>query len=558
MRHAVKGTLTEKKRRPDTLNLRPRVELALQHLSELANPSFNNIPHTGFNFAVRPPEFGLFRWSWVEINPYPVLGFLVGRYITGSHAGWEVELDQRRNVLRSFDNLDGFSWVPRSAFSKRGFDLWEQRQSLNALVACFAENEDERLAEYIEDLIDALWGLAERGRDGHSFPETLVGNSDFPFSNGTLIEPLTKYWELSGNERALDLAAGLSKGVFGRQERLFNGDGSFTGFFRGVLAVLSGLTRFAVTTGDKTLVDRARGAYRFAASRGTSYGSTPDFGQFCEPCSIMELINCALQLARAGHPEYWDDVDRMLRNHLTESQFLDLGMYDEERDGLRPAEQRWYRDYRDIPRRSIGGFPMTLPNAFEWTGIGSAPTCCTGHSLWGIHHAWEHIVTQDRLGIHVNLSLNYENGSCEVIGYEPYFGRTSVIPKVKGTFSVRIPLWAKPGDVTARVGGRDVIPDIDSGRVWFREADPNAELTLLYPLRRAETEESVIVDGGCRESSFDIGVHRYRAAWRGNTVIRVTPAGDPKKGMYRREHMDTDEVPYAELQHFIPEREFHW
>jgi hypothetical protein len=71
-------------------------------------------------------------------------------------------------------------------------------------------------------------------------------------------------------------------------------------------------------------------------------------------------------LGQAGYPEYYEDAERTLRNHLLASQLLDVSWI---RDGQGvPDDQE--RTFTNVARRAKGDFGFTTPN--DW-GTESQP-----------------------------------------------------------------------------------------------------------------------------------------------------------------------------------------
>ena len=77
------------------------------------------------------------------------------------------------------------------------------------------------------------------------------------------------------------------------------------------------------------LFGRIDALYRYARSQGTRFGFLPEVvgrkGDVisCETCALMDFVGLGVTLANNGHPEYWGDVERMVRNQLLENQVAD-------------------------------------------------------------------------------------------------------------------------------------------------------------------------------------------------------------------------------------------
>ena len=65
----------------------------------------------------------------------------------------------------------------------------------------------------------------------------------------------------------------------------------------------------------------------------------------------MDFIGLAVTLANNGHPEYWGDVERMVRNQLVESQMIDGSWL---KPGDKPDTEQF--TWRDVGARMVGGY----------------------------------------------------------------------------------------------------------------------------------------------------------------------------------------------------------
>jgi len=113
-------------------------------------------------------------------------------------------------------------------------------------------------------------------------------------------------------------------------------DGSFAtgmefreGHFHSRAVTMLGVIRFGNSVGDARALEWGRRVYERARSYGSSFGWFPerivrDRAHGCETCPIMDMMESAVILARSGHPQYWEDAERFLRNQLLENQLTDI------------------------------------------------------------------------------------------------------------------------------------------------------------------------------------------------------------------------------------------
>lgn len=559
----VRGERTAARRRPDTLDIPRRALLCLKHLLELCDRSHNYVTYIGATLCEDPPHFVHHRLGWTEALPYPIYGLVIARNLTGSLEGAEEQLGQRRLLLSNFNELDGFIHAPKSPWSERyPMDLWEQIRALYALMYWFMDSGEEQVLRYAEGIVDGLFRISWQEGSRRVFSNKHIGACSMgPYTVGSLIDPLLKYHELTGNPKALQVGLGAAHFMLDPANGYFSGEGSFKGFFRTIAAALNGISKAASLTGDPRLLKAAKQLHDEALHRCTTYGST-----MCrEPaCSDMELNMSALWLIRAGFDEYWDQIDRFTRNHTAEAQFLDPGEWVREKalKGRRWPKFKWvtegypddlhilpYDDYRDIVNRSVGGFMWCTADEHQFIPA-SVMVCCSAHALRTFELVWANALRENANHIAVNLHYNLENRLGEVISYEPFLGKVSVILKKDCDLRIRIPEASLGREVTVECDGRPADMSVRGRYACIRDARRGREYSLRYPLSRRRTRERHYV---YEHDHFDapIGCLEYEAVWRGNTVIQVLPESPEPKRMYKRKHLDTDEVPYRDVSYFI-------
>ena len=111
-------------------------------------------------------------------------------------------------------------------------------------------------------------------------------------------------------------------------------------------------------THDPVLYSRVDALYRYVRSQATRFGFLPEaIGRradvvACETCALMDYIGLGTTLANHGHPEYWSDVERVVRNHLIESQVVDGAWLSAPADQPDTEQFTW----RDIGERVVGAY----------------------------------------------------------------------------------------------------------------------------------------------------------------------------------------------------------
>ena len=109
-------------------------------------------------------------------------------------------------------------------------------------------------------------------------------------------------------------------------------------------------------------------------------------------CSIPRTMALAIALSDLGVGDYWEDVDRYVRNHATATQWMDL---DQLRDHAKMAPQHDLQSPREnadhVLERGLGSF-IAFSTVTRTSAAVKAGGCCNSNSTQGLYYAWEAIV----------------------------------------------------------------------------------------------------------------------------------------------------------------------
>lgn len=546
---------------PDTLDLCSRARAALNYFVQ--NPDREALfqPYFISNLEADPPYLEHSEWDFGDVSSRFAEAITYIRLMTGDPSGEEVEAGLREFVLSWLSPEDGLLWRPASQYGlyqpassggNAGAYIWDQGRALYALLAWFMTTREDRVLRKLQRLVDGLGRIAVQKQDHGSqssyFPsECYLGQgrwSDHPLMwvpDGQVVEPLVRYFELTGDHTALDLAHRLARSVLGREPRTFGPGGEMfrddhNTHFHSRTAALVGLLRLAVATGDEELAAFVERAYLWARAQGSSFGWVPEqlrTVKWSETCSIADMINLAVMLAEARHPEYWEDVERFVRNCLAESQVLSAEMLPQPWRKV-PGKAPGSRSSDRVPERVMGGFVGSVfPNdrhfEADWNDGFGISGCCTPAAAKSLYLAWSHIVTREPNDVRVNLALSADTPWLRVLSHHPYQGRLEIRMKDARQVLVRVPGWAARDNVELTVNG--VRHDV----VWERNyvsADhlrSGDDVVVSYPMVSLEKTERVAGQD-------------YRVRWRGDTVVALSPPGR-RMPLYQRKELERDVAP---------------
>jgi len=542
-------------------NLVQAASLALQYMNEIADPRLGYLSYVGAGVARKVPSFTRCLWDWTEASSYALCGRIGLRRLTGSRAGEEVEIGQRKLTLASFHNLDGFShrtyckgWCEDISVT-----LWQQARVMFTLMSWFLESEDERILGYLRGMVQGLLQVSRREGRYRVFSPGWNDQECFGDVVATvLVEPLLKYHEVSGDSAAFEFCEGMVNWQASPESHLVDNRGRTSGSLRALASGLAGMARFAEYTRDERLLDYVERIFRDSVAHCAAYGATPD----TEPCCTnMELTTVALALTKAGRGEWWDMIDRLFRNQTLASQFTDPTMVN---IGSYAGDPEPFDDTRDILKRSLGGF--TWSSAREhFYGPAAIMLCCAGNAMWTLGKIVSEAATLDERGLSINLHYSVDTPLAAITHHEPFEGRLEVVPHRAGKLRVRVPAYADK--VEATVDGIPAQSRQDGSYLAVGDVRAGAHVALTFSMPERSTEEITWDTPGRRCNMPDkedpVVKERINVQWRGNTVLAIgydDSSTQPlhrlyleRMGRYRRgEGRDTNAA------FFLPAKEYHW
>ena len=479
------------------------------------------------------------------------------REITGSRAGRDAEAASHRRI-RDYIDPDGGVWMHPGCYNEGDIDAvyepedyvfhtWGATKILKSLSEDYARTGNDRSGELARKVMLALKKQATWENEGHCYFKcgmgalrrdgTVVPN----FWNqqpAPVVEPLVTYFLATGDREGLEFATAYAEGMMSnlQPEGLrFAADGSFAqplGHSHATMHALWGVAHLGLITGKNEYIDFARRSWDWMLSRGTGTGWFPAMPDSCnETCCLSDMMSIAACVAQAGHPQYYDYVERYLRNYISSLQFIvtdDFEAYYRRINASAKREdvEKGLEDLRKFQGGIIGGSGL---NDYENELLGGVSgfemfSCCAPEGMRAIHTTWANTILRlpsssfGPEGVYVNMSFSRSSPWGEVVSFLPDQGRLTVKSAVRDTFFLRPPHWVPGTEVHAFVNARPVAPDWSGVFVRF-EAAPGDELTITYPI----VGFSHRVEGLWKDSAPDLAV-TFR--WAGNMVVSTDPPPD--------------------------------
>ena len=460
------------------------------------------------------PDFG-------DVMSRQLQGAVMARHMTGREA--RNEKLWRTKILGYMDPATGLLRRPQTSYCKSVTYAGDQALTLYGLVTAYADGKDPALREAIVKMVDHLPTLYEPGGWQHGF----------------IIKSLMACAREMGNKAALEQATTIAKAVFAG-DHVFTPDNAFLpcGHMHGNLRTLVGAADYALYAKDPVMFSRVDAVYRHVRAKGTRFGFLPEVMDrpgdvvSCETCALMDFVGLGVTLANNGHPEYWGDIERMVRNQLAESQARDTSWL---KPGDKPDTEQF--SWRGIDKRMAGGYAgWTSPTHFlaarevlHWGGpelqgkTRAFQNCCGGSGTHAFFIVWKNCSRFENGTLSVHMHIDKLLPQAEIRCYQPYNGLLTVALKETCKVRVRIPEFCSAKEVKAKVGSKEIQATASGNYLDLGPRQAGEKIEITYPLNERE-ETEVIGNLGFRQ-------YRYKVTWKGDTVVRMELIGDsPKTG----------------------------
>jgi hypothetical protein len=461
---------------------------------------------------------------------------------------------------------------------------------MSAMTLYYLRDQNPMWRAAVEKMIQRLTQLAIMRDDYAFYPDGVLepngsygSHTEMPLGvlsvewggNGRLIQPLAQYYMATGYEPAMQLADKLTK-YLRVHSQFYAPDGTWlisdlekswleknfdlktlkqgghSTHATGAYAVLD----YALAANDREALDFARGVFEWGRANGNpTIGFFPEFVvpgyHTCETCMMADLLTLAVKLSAAGAGDYWDDVDRWVRNQFTEQQLTSTDwVYSmAERQPRKPVDFNEVNE--QVPERNLGAFAgWAAPNDFTRRYLGYEATfmhCCMGNGTRAMYYTWERIVHYQDGDLKVNLLLNRASTWADIYSHIPYQGRVEVkVKKPCREIRVRVPEWIESGSphVKATRGGNSVSLTWEGRYVRTGPANPGERIVLSFPIETRTVKQTIAGTA-------------YTLSIKGNTVISISPGGE-NGPLYRREYLGADNAPTIKVHRFISQQNLIW
>lgn len=483
------------------------------------------------------------EWEWYYM-----------RDITGSKMGKDVEIEFHKRMMRYVDS-EGFVWSDPGCYNEAATDavysekdrvihIWGATKILKSLSEDYIRTknpESKALAYKIMQGLKRLSTWDDKGRCwiasgmGGMRPDGTVAISSA--QPAPLVESLITFWQATRDKEALDFAKAYAEGIIDNLQPgciVFQRDGSFgDGHGHITMHALWGVAHLGLVTGNMRYIQFAKRSWDWMLSRGTGTGwfpAAPLWANDCaEVCCLSDMMSIASCIAQAGYPEYYDYIERYMRNYIANLQFIATPEYEKRYRELNKAQSKEKVENGLSEAKNFqGGFYNAGLNDFENAILGGGgyvwkiAGCCAPEGMRAVYTTWTNTIAKmpktalGQAGVYVNMCFNRDSEWGKVVSFMPQEGRITVKAKVSDIFFLRPPHWTSPSQIRTYINGMPVYTQWSGAYVRFA-AKSGDELTITYPLVRFRQDVAGLWPMKAPELKMSF-------EWLGNMVISATPS----------------------------------
>ncbi len=588
---------------PDTLDLADRAARVMHGIAGTVDPADEYMMWFEVYWCSNPPYLKHSGCD-AEITAKFLDAMTLLRPICGSEAYRDIEQGMEKALTSYLDKDDGLYYAVykphrkwhMAAYAGKGYKTKPQDYALPSssgiLMTALVLRHELGLGDYADRITALARGMAKiaidkgdyayypDGGTGHPFscprsgwPKTAEPAGEHEGGEGSVvayfgypIRALSMWAARTGDEQSLAFARKLVRFVMkpkfwghpANPTRVAGAElGHVDSHLHARAIALRGLLEYGLVTGDTRVCDFVRSSYEFMRTFGIhQIGFMPtwiqDARKTMEGCMLGDLVAMTIKMSRAGIGDYWDDADRIIRNHLAEAQYLRRDLLERVSKHSPPSQPKGHPGQictENVLDRCLGIFASYLTPT---SSSGRVMQCCNSNASRGLAYAWDGIVDGSGDEAQVNLLLNRASPWLDVDSYLPYEGKVVIRNKTARRIAVRIPAWVDRGKLRCSVNGNDRRFSWVGAYQVVGGLKPSDTIELRFPVRD-ETIHRTAGRGTKAQTAYTITL-------RGNTVVDITPR-DPSPTcypMYLREHLRAGKAPTKTVQRYVALQVARW
>jgi hypothetical protein len=527
---------------PDTLDLHENALLVINALTRCTNPDDSCETYFYGSAARNPPV--MFKTE--GLNSKFCEGLSLMRYLTGN--SFNTQVDQRwREFFSEMFQKDTIGLT----FTDARFICWASNNSQQEKSVCWQEIAEEaisRLSRILTHEKDYCYLTNNKGEMNTGWEAT---------QEGWTLQGVTSVYSITGSSSARKLADELGH-YLKDHAQIFDTNGHFLARHESEMGpalhfhhngnAMAALSEYALATHDQEFADFVQKGYEYARSVGWPLvGFFPEYIEDwpddrpyidCETCATVDMIMMATNLSKLGQGDYWDDVDRYVRNQFTEMQMKSGDWINDVAKNYPNIPVGLDEDGDQVSERVVGSFAgWASANDYCVNRESSIISgCCTGNGARAIFYIWENMLEFNDETLRIHLLLNRASPWADLNSYVPFAGQIDVLMKTACNVEIRIPEWVKPEEVSCFVNNIPRETDFQGRYAQVGSVESGNVVTMNFPISERTVKAS-------------IGDISYTLIIKGNDVVSIDPPGQWHP-FYQREYY-REKVRWVRRERFV-------
>ncbi len=507
------------------VDLRRHISLGIEHMLNTLDERRGFLPFFGYQLTVQPVLLSHSKWDCPDT---------VGRYLDAiakcrgivDTPDESPEVSAMARLLHSSIGEDGLVWNKPTKLQRDEVVTHVFRTALLGLTELGRWRDCDKSKKLARKL---CLGLERVTRETGGFPGVYYTEKGWeqpadhwygpPGDSGRLIGALVDYFRLTHDALAIELAIRFTKYNL---SNAFDENGNITKaagpHVHSITGTVAGMADLGLFINDRSLIETAKRIYDVglaplrSRSGWVKAGTSRDNSDRGEANNTGDLIEAALLFGKAGFTEYFEDAERMVRNHLIASQLEDVSWIQETQDKEDTSEVI----YGDVARRAKGGFAFCAPNDFldlkNSPPGGEINADLVSGGVRALCETWNSIVTEDEVGIRINLLLSCETNSVRIKSSVPNEGKLVITPFKDTNLLLKVPSWCDPSELKVTKDGATIPVTPQSAYLIIWNVRDSESIQVSFPLVKQTAKEC-------------INNKNYTIEWLGDTILSVSPQG---------------------------------
>jgi hypothetical protein len=602
---------------PDTLDLVDHANDSINQLTRSVEPDYDYEQYSGIHLLKNPPPMRIGGGGLLNLNGKWAESLPGLRIMTGNMQNIEVDSHLIASLLHvtgkdglCYQPIDGRPWAFLTDVTRKvgkpycdifgegrqllAFGVWYQLTG-DAFWKGIADRKMDKLLQMLIHKEDTGYFRMGRGytpwdenpKEGpiiaiadHGVYDAAEGMTGAPatYMAGFLPQAGANWYRLTGSEQANELGGRLARYLHLYGKMIDSDTGKFlTDHYTHITHSLLANLSYALAANDREMIKWVKRGFDFAINERDPDRTGILISDTTCSCFVADIINIGIMFSRSGEADYWELIDRWVRNTFVNLQIRQADIdkvkampVEEVKEGYWSTDNPGVAQFEDGADRARGGWFHSLYERGHTIG------CCNGNLSRALYYIWDSIVEQKGDELYVNLPMNRASPWADVHSYLPYEGK--LVVRMKGekkavkTFSdlmldegsssrdvlIRIPDWTNWNEVTCSVNGEKKDNAWEGDRIRISGVGDKDRVVVEFPVRERTIPTTINREflWEPRRTADPKAGGDLEVTIRGNTIVALNP--DASLPLAHQAKYRSDKAPLKKVERFVSTKRFVW